>query len=47
MVFACYKLAILLEGTHARSLAGKADKAMGERFHARSVALFERALWLL
>lgn len=43
VVLACYKLAILLEGTHARSLAGKANRATGERFHARSVALFERA----
>lgn len=43
-VLACYKLAILLEGTAARAAAGKADPATGQRFHARSVALFERAL---
>jgi aminoglycoside phosphotransferase (APT) family kinase protein len=47
VVLACYKLGILLEGTSARALAGKADKATGERFHARSVALFERALTLI
>jgi len=46
VVLACYKLAILLEGTHARSFAGMADRKTGERFHARSVALFERALTL-
>lgn len=47
VVLACYKLGILLEGTSARALAGKADKATGERFHARSVALFQRALTLI
>ncbi len=47
VMLACYKLGILLEGTHARSFAGKADKAMGARFHARSVALFERAQTLI
>ncbi|MFW2829188.1 phosphotransferase family protein [Sphingomonas sp. ID0503] len=47
VVLACYKLAILLEGTSARALAGKADQATGARFHARSVALFERALTLI
>jgi aminoglycoside phosphotransferase (APT) family kinase protein len=47
VVLACYKLGILLEGTSARALAGKADPAVGARFHARSVALFERALTLI
>jgi aminoglycoside phosphotransferase (APT) family kinase protein len=47
VVLACYKLGILLEGTAARACAGKADKATGERFHRRSVALFERALTLI
>lgn len=42
-VFACYKLAILLEGTHARACAGKAPKDVGDRLHARSQWLFERA----
>lgn len=43
VVLACYKLGILLEGTHARARAGKASLQMGERFHARVLALFERA----
>lgn len=47
VVLACYKLGILLEGTSARAAAGKADRETGERFHRRSVALFERALALI
>ena len=47
VVLACYKLGILLEGTHARACAGKADKALGATFHRRSVALLERALSLI
>lgn len=42
-VLACFKLGILLEGTYARARAGKADMQIGERFHARTRALFERA----
>lgn len=42
-VLACYKLGILLEGTYARSLAGKAPKAVGARLHAATLALFDRA----
>lgn len=42
-VLACYKLGILLEGTHARACAGKAPRDVGDRLHARSVWLFERA----
>jgi len=42
-VFACYKLAILLEGTHARACAGKAAKDVGERLHGRARWLFARA----
>ncbi len=46
-VLACYKLGILQEGTHARACAGKAARETGERLHAATVALFERALqWL-
>lgn len=40
---ACYKLGIILEGTHARACAGQADPALGARMHAAAVALFERA----
>lgn len=42
-VLACYKLGIILEGTHARACAGKAPKATGDMLHAATVALFERA----
>ncbi|CAN7772311.1 phosphotransferase family protein [Variovorax sp. LjRoot84] len=46
-VLACYKLAILLEGSHARAWAGKADRATGDRLHAMARKLFERAaLWI-
>lgn len=43
-VLACYKLGIILEGTHARACAGKAPKETGDQLHASTVALFERAL---
>lgn len=42
-VFACYKFAILLEGTYARACAGKAARDVGERLHARSRWLLARA----
>jgi aminoglycoside phosphotransferase (APT) family kinase protein len=42
-ILACYKLGILLEGTHARAQAGKANPATGARLHATAVALLERA----
>lgn len=46
-VLACYKLALILEGTHARACAGLASKATGDRLHRSSVKLFERALgWI-
>ena len=46
-VLACYKLGIILEGTHARAAAGKAEVATGERLHAQTVSLFQRALgWI-
>ncbi|MFT5695092.1 MAG: aminoglycoside phosphotransferase (APT) family kinase protein [Myxococcota bacterium] len=43
-VLACYKLGIILEGTHARACAGKAPKATGDLLHASTVGLLERAL---
>jgi aminoglycoside phosphotransferase (APT) family kinase protein len=43
-VLACYKLGIILEGTHARACAGKAPRATGDVLHATTVGLFERAL---
>lgn len=42
-VFACYKLGILLEGTHARACAGLAPPETGARLHASAVRLFNRA----
>ncbi len=46
-VLACYKLGILLEGTHARAGAGKAPRATGDLLHERAIRLFRRALrWL-
>jgi aminoglycoside phosphotransferase (APT) family kinase protein len=46
-VFACYKLALLLEGTHARACAGKADTVLGERFHHNACKLLQRAARLI
>ncbi len=43
-VLACYKLGIILEGSHARACAGKAPKEVGDRLHAHTIHLFERAL---
>lgn len=43
-VLACYKLGIILEGTHARASAGKAPREVGDRLHAHTIHLFERAL---
>ena len=42
-VLACFKLAIILEGTYARSCAGQAPRAVGERLHGLGKYLFERA----
>jgi aminoglycoside phosphotransferase (APT) family kinase protein len=43
-VLACFKLGILLEGTHARACAGLAPRDTGDALHARAVRLFQRAL---
>lgn len=42
-VLACYKLGLILEGTHARAQAGLADMATGERLHHSAVALLDEA----
>jgi aminoglycoside phosphotransferase (APT) family kinase protein len=42
-VLACYKLAIVLEGTFARACAGMADKDTGLRLHDGAVRLLARA----
>jgi aminoglycoside phosphotransferase (APT) family kinase protein len=46
-VLACYRLGIILEGTHARACAGRADRQVGDLLHATTVALFERASSLI
>jgi aminoglycoside phosphotransferase (APT) family kinase protein len=47
VVLACYRLGIILEGTHARACAGRADRQVGDLLHAATVGLFERALRVL
>lgn len=42
-VLACFKLAILLEGTYARACAGKAPRETGMELHARAIRLLRRA----
>ncbi|MBK9179402.1 MAG: phosphotransferase family protein [Acidimicrobiales bacterium] len=43
VVLACFKLGIVLEGTHARACAGKAPTATGDLLHAMTLGLFARA----
>lgn len=42
-VLACFRLGIILEGTHARAFAGKAPVATGDLLHATTLELFRRA----
>ncbi|MCW2917484.1 MAG: aminoglycoside phosphotransferase [Actinomycetia bacterium] len=42
-VLACFKLGIVLEGTHARACAGKAPKETGDLLHSITLGLFRRA----
>jgi aminoglycoside phosphotransferase (APT) family kinase protein len=42
-VLACFKLGIILEGTHARAFAGKAPVAVGDYLHGLTLQLFRRA----
>ncbi|WP_327098878.1 phosphotransferase family protein [Nocardia vinacea] len=46
-VLACFKLGIILEGTHARSCAGLASVDVGQRLHTNAAALFTRAHHLI
>ena len=46
-VMACFKLGIVLEGTHARACAGKAPTATGDLLHAITLGLFDRAQALM
>ncbi len=43
VVLACFKLGIILEGTHARALAGLAPQDIGDRLHLTTQRLFDRA----
>ena len=42
-VLACYKTGIILEGTHARAMAGKTSTTYGDMLHATTVGLFHKA----
>lgn len=46
-VLACFKLGIILEGSHARATAGLAPKEIGDQLHTATVRLFERASALI
>ena len=46
-MLACYRLGIILEGTHARAAAGKAPKEVGDVLHAITLGLFARAAELV
>jgi aminoglycoside phosphotransferase (APT) family kinase protein len=47
VVLACFKLGIILEGTHARACAGEASMETGERLHVATQRLFQRAMqWI-
>lgn len=46
-ILACYKLAIILEGTFARACAGHVDASLGDRLHKSAHALVSRGIgWL-
>ncbi len=42
-VLACYRLGLILEGTHARACAGLAPKEVGDRLHFMTVLLLQQA----
>ncbi len=44
VILACFKLAIIIEGTFARSCAGLAPRETGIELHEKAIALFSRAL---
>lgn len=46
-VLACYKLGIILEGTYARACEGLAPVETGDRLHASTINLFNRALRMM
>ncbi len=46
-VLACYRLGLILEGTHARAFAGLAPVEVGDRLHFMTVFLLQQATELL
>ncbi len=46
-VLACYRLGLILEGTHARACAGLAPKEIGDQLHAHTVLLLTQAAELI
>ena len=46
-VLACYRLGLILEGTHARACAGLAPRAIGDQLHAHTVSLLGQAVELI
>lgn len=46
-VLACYRLGLILEGTHARACAGLAPVEVGNNLHFVTVYLFQQALELI
>lgn len=46
-VMACFKLAVLLEGSYARACAGLIPAKIGETLHNTAIQLFERGLRLM
>src|SRR5699024_4128826 len=46
-VLACYRLAILVEGTFSRARAGRADVQLGDEAHERAQILFRQAAALI
>lgn len=46
-VLACYRLGLILEGTHARAFAGLAPKETGDALHAHTLSLLAQASELI
>jgi aminoglycoside phosphotransferase (APT) family kinase protein len=46
-VLACYRLGLILEGTHARACAGLAPKEVGDQLHLMTVFLLQQAQELI
>jgi aminoglycoside phosphotransferase (APT) family kinase protein len=42
-VLACFRMGVILEGTHARACAGIVPQNVGEKLHTTAMALFARA----